>query len=286
MGRTIRYPSLLSRPGTSSPTRGTFRNFDVGRHPRRTTVKCLASAVSSRLAPVILALLVLVVPARVGLAQEAPKPLAPDGAAYGLTLADWSVAWMEWIFSIPKASNPDFRNDETGVHFGVGQHGPVWFIPGFDPGTSGARSITIPAGKSILYSPAGGAAFNAPGAETEEQLLARAGAEGAAFLDAITVLEVSLDGVPISDVKRYRVASPVFTFTVPPGNIWGVPVTAGKEQRAVGAGVWYWLLFPALPVGRHLLVERLEGVFPEDNTRYKSEWTINLIVQKPNEPLP
>jgi hypothetical protein len=251
------------------------------RTERRTSVNRPTSLF--RLVPAALALLALL-PVRSGLAQGTIQPLAADGTAYGMTLTDWSVAFCQWLLSIPQSTNPDFRFDKAGVRPGVGQHAPVWFVPGFEPGSSGTRTMTVPDGQSVLVAPMLTVnSVGPPGSYTDDEV--RAGLD-TGFLDRIGVLEVSLDGVPIPDVKRYRLQTPIFTITLAPGNLFGVPVTAAKDGRAVAAGDGYWLLLPPLPVGTHPLVIHVEGVTTETSAPFKSEWTVNLRVQKPNEPLP
>jgi hypothetical protein len=253
---------------------------------RRATMNRLACP--TRLAWTTLVLVALMLLAKGASAQEGIRPLSPDGTAYGLTLTDWAVAYFQWFHSIPRGSSPDLLLDKTRVRAGIGQHGPVWFLPHafFDEDLiSGTFTFTIPVGKSILLNVAATNGAEPPGRWTEEQLRAQFRKGGAeAYLDRIAVMEVSLDGVAIPDVKGYRVQTPLFTLTLPPGNLFGLPMAAGKDPRAVSIGGGYFLLFPPLAVGKHVLVSRTEGI--EGTTAFKREWTFNLIVQNPNEPLP
>src|SRR5688500_18826670 len=57
------------------------------------------------------------------------QPLAPDQTVYGLTRAQWLEAFIQWFGSIPDNSSPWRDLDSRGVRAGVGQHGPVWFLP-------------------------------------------------------------------------------------------------------------------------------------------------------------
>jgi hypothetical protein len=69
----------------------------------------------------------------------------------------------------------------------------------------------------------------------------------------------------------------LFTITLPPGNLADVLVTAGKEARRAAVGAGHFLLLPSLPVGKHVYTVR--------SASGSVNWTINLIVRKPNEPL-
>jgi hypothetical protein len=73
-----------------------------------------------------------------------------------------------------------------------------------------------------------------------------------AFIDGVSLLEASLDGVPLRDLFRYRAESPEggFVLTLPTdSNLFGAP--AGDYKPAVSAG--YYLLLAPLSVGEHEL---------------------------------
>jgi hypothetical protein len=217
------------------------------------------------------------VPATAGTAQQAIQPLPPDGTYYGLTMADWAVAMLQWKYSLPHSLDPEMVGDKTGERAGIGQRAPVWFLPSFERGT-GARTFTfvVPEGQAIM-TVIGRTMFHAPpGTYTEEELLAR-GVDHA-FLDQVADAGTRrLDGVTIPDLKQYRVITPVFTMTLPPDNLLNIPVTPGKDARVAVVAAGHFLLFPPLPVGKH--------VFTRRTTDGSVDFTMNLIVQKPNVPL-
>jgi hypothetical protein len=243
----------------------------------------------ARVSRIALALLVLTVTPRVGSAQEAPKPLPPDGTAYGLMLTDWAVAFELWGNSLPGSANPGLWVDKETVNATIGQHAPVWFIPyasGPASGGSGTRTLRIPAGMSIFLQVASAGYLDQPGLNEEQfRELVRKGP--GADLDRITVLEVTLDGVSIPDVKRYRVETPLFSVT-------SVLTIAGKDAHAVGIVMGYYLLFPPLPVGKHVLTRRVEGSYATGARSggnpvyrpFKDEWTLNLLIHEPNQLAP
>jgi hypothetical protein len=96
----------------------------------------------------------------------------------------------------------------------------------------------------------------------------------------VTALEASVDGVPIPDLKRYRVVSPAFTTTFPPGNPFNVAVKEGAHQslRAVADG--YYLYLAPLSAGQHVIHLHNEVLLP-DGSLFKADSTYNLTVRTP-----
>jgi hypothetical protein len=232
-----------------------------------------------RAAPIAAALWALIVlPAGTASAQGGIQPLPPGEKAYGLTLAEWAVAWSQWDASIPNSVHPG--NDKTGVRAGIGQRMPVWFLPAGDVPT---RTVIVPAGYAILHAGPVGMNANAPGARTEEQLRDELREYGTR--SQLKTFEMTVDGVPVPDPMRYRVQTSVFTLVLPPGNWLGVPVSPGKDHRRAAVVDGWFVLFPPLPVGKHVIVTRLEGTDP-DGMEFKGEGAVNLTIQNPNDPLP
>jgi hypothetical protein len=236
----------------------------------------------TRLARTALALLLLAMPARVAPAQESVKPLPPEDRAYGLSLGEWIAAWWQWIGSIPTSTNP--QTDTTGTRAGVGQRMPVWFLPNsFDP-KDVTRTVFIPAGAAIFWAGPSSTALHHPGDRNEQQMRDELATYVREFLDQFTVMDVSVNGVPIPDVKSYRAQTPLFNLVLPPNNIWDITVAAGKDPRLVGVAEGFGFILPPLPVGKHVLVARMEIV--ENGTPLKLTLTHNLIIYRPNDPLP
>jgi hypothetical protein len=237
-----------------------------------------------RLAATVTILLAMVLfPNKGSAAEQAIQPLPPDGTAYGMRMPDWAVAYLQWLFSIPVDSSPFLAFDTMGERAGVGQRAPVWFVPAYPVPGSGIRTVTIPDGQAVLVSPAVILRTEPPGTVLEDELLDFS--DQPPYLERIQVLEVSLDGALVPDIQRHRLKTPVFSISLAPGNLFEVPVTAGKEARVAAAAEGYWFLYPPLPPGKHVLSIRQEGVTPDTGEPYKSEWTYNLTVCKPNEPL-
>ena len=195
---------------------------------------------------VSLVVLALIVPGALPVARAAgnpnPRVLPPQSRPYGMTYAEWTARWVQWIFSIPADQSP--LTDPDGRFCHVGQSGPVFFLGSNFGGTS-VRSCTVPAGKSFLFTPGGTIAFNTPGAETQDQLRA----ELAMGLADLTNVAAEVDGVPIHQLESYLVpSSPFFTFPLPPDNVFEIP--AGPYDAFAGG---FFLLLAPLPVGPHVI---------------------------------
>lgn len=207
-------------------------------------------------------------------AEQDLQPLPPDETYYGMKLVDWAVAFFQWKLSFPRSSDPDVTVDTTSVRAGIGQRAPVWFLPIFYIGTA-TRTFTVPEGQAILTIVGWSLSYAAPGAYTDSRL--HAGVDYADLDQVVVAATPELDGVRITNLKQYRVVTPVFTLTLPPGNDLDVPVAAGKDSRVAAVGAGQFLLFPPLPVGKHVYTIR--------SASGRVNFTINLIVQKPNVPL-
>ena len=183
-----------------------------------------------------------------------PIQSQPHGQSYGA----WTVAWWQWALGIAETNNPLL--DTTGEFAGVNQTGQVWFLAG-SLAESETRTFTIPAGQS-LFLPVHGWIFGAtvndcepsvPGVTCDEATLR---ASAAAAATAVTNMQVTIDGQPVTGLQNYRALSPeTFTVTLPPGNLLGLP--AGTYGPHVSDG--YWLMLTPLSVGEHTIVVHAEN---------------------------
>ena len=206
---------------------------------------------SSTLAAVVLALLVSnpLAPAH----ERNPNPgiLPIRSEPFGKSYGEWAAAWWQWALSIPADHNP--VSDKTGRFFSQGQCGPVWFRGAF--GSSGERTSIMPEGKA-LFMPVYNWLFGAgvfdcdptvPGVPCDVPTLR---ALAAANTEAATVLDVTIDGVAVKNVRAYRAASPEpFSVTYPENSVVGV--AAGTYYPQVTDG--YWLMLAPLPKGEHTI---------------------------------
>jgi hypothetical protein len=166
-----------------------------------------------------------------------------DSKPYGLTYGEWTAKWWKWAYSVPKNVNPSY--DDSGRYCSEGQSGPVWFL------TSSYkhkvdRYCNIPEGKSILFT-----ILNSECSFAEfpylksEQDLRKCAKE---MQDSVILEHAIVDGVNIKGLDKYRVQSPLFTFTLGTNNILGLPA---QTTHAVSDGNWVFL--KPLPVGKHII---------------------------------
>lgn len=168
----------------------------------------------------------------------------PDSEPYGFALSEWAAKSWQWSFSLPSGDSQEPGND-ADYACAVNQSGPVWFLAGSGEGGIDKRACTIPAGKALLITPLAGLCSYAdtPNAKSESDLrsCAMAGDNGA-------LIEMSIDGVRLEDINRFRVQSPPFNLTIPEENPFGIlPGTT----TAV-ADCWCIMIEP-LPAGKHVI---------------------------------
>ena len=186
-----------------------------------------------------------------------PGILPPGSTPHGKTYGEWGAAWWQWALSIPADRSP--FTDRTGAFCDEGQSGPVWFRGG--AASSRETTCSVPPGKSIfmpVYNWIFGAGVydcdpSVPGVPCDVETLRAA---AAVATDAATVLEVTIDGVPVQNVRDYRATSPEpFSVTYPADNVLGLP--AGTYSPQVTDG--YWLMLAPLSKGEHILRVHVEA---------------------------
>ncbi len=179
-------------------------------------------------------------------ANSNPRVLPPNAKPYGKTYGEWVATYWQWLFSFPNSQSPAYEQGE--VVFGAQhQSGPVWIL---ESGNAGEweRSVTVPAGKAILFSIGGGEidtnpATGIPGGTPQDL---------SGLLDFVFHGEFvfnfsgDVDGVPLGSIDRYLARSPVFEVTVPDDGFAG---TAAGNWTAMAEG-WFFMLAP-LPKGHH-----------------------------------
>jgi hypothetical protein len=191
---------------------------------------------------------------------------APDARPYGVAMDRWAERMWKWIYRQPPATNPLL--DPTGANCGVDQDGPVWFLPSLPGGVMvvAERSCTIPRHKALLVQtgtylndfPCPDPAFHpAPGQSMFDFLLA----DAAAFIDTVTVLDVTIDGVSQPDMLDYRYVSRDVFHIRGDAALKTVldPCITGHHQAAVTDG--YLFMVKPLSPGEHTLTWHLIDTF-------------------------
>ena len=212
--------------------------------------------------------LVVVFALLVGVVAVTGGPFVPTASAaiispvaiqsFGATYGEWSARWWQWLLSIPTATNPNLGGD-----CGQGQDDDVWFLPGTFGG-SATRTCTIPAGKPIFLPLINSVAFKPTGGETLLSLRRLA----AEFVDSVTVLACTIDGNSLENLRDFRVHSPSFSVTAPPGAL----LHASATDPMVSDG--YWLLLSPLAAGPHTI-----HVQTETSGGFSADVTYELTIQ-------
>jgi hypothetical protein len=192
-------------------------------------------------------------------AASAPKAhvFSPAAQPFGASLGEWQARWFTWLVEIPAPTNPQF--DETGALCGVDQSGPVWFLaPVARPGTT-IRACTIPAGKAIFVLGIGNECSNVEpppffGA-TEAELRACAAAGFEEFWGDATI-SISVDGIAVPNLDSYRTQTPLFGFTLPEDNLFGL-LAGTTATKAISDG--NAVIVKPLPPGSHQIVTQIDA---------------------------
>ncbi len=205
---------------------------------------------SRRVQLALMALLLLSPSGSVPAQEATPLPeqisvYPPDRVVFGATLGEWSARHWQWTLSFPVGRNPG--QDVTGASCSYGQSGPVFYVP------RNLSPCAIPTGMA-LFVPVAGTECSTVEFEPfvglgEADLRACAATEAERY----TAMTVSVDGQTIPDIASYRAASPLFTISLPPNNVLGVPAGVGW---AIADG--YQVMLAPLPVGDHEIVVHLE----------------------------
>lgn len=176
----------------------------------------------------------------------------PFGASYG----EWQARWFAWFIEIPAPVNPAF--DETGELCATNQSGPVWFLaPVFRTGTT-TRHCTIPTGTGLYVLGLGNECSNAEPppffGETEAELRACAAAGLEEFFGDATQ-SITVDGVTVAHLDTFQTQTPLFDYTLPADNLYGLP--AGTEATAISDGTA--VIVRPLPPGDHTIAVHLDA---------------------------
>jgi len=171
---------------------------------------------------------------------------------YGRSWGDWTATWWQWALSMPVSSHPLFDTADCSA----GQSGPVWFLGGAFTGIAATRSCTVPAGISLFFPLLNSECSTVEpppfyGADEAEMRACAAG-----WVDSGSDLFCIIDGVAVENVSSYRVDSPLFSFTAPNDNIFGIPGPVTGESVSDG----YWIFLAPLSAGQHTI--RFGGSFP------------------------
>ena len=222
----------------------------------------------------------IMVPLRANIPGQSPGSPSPALPPFGATYDLLSQEWWLWSFMQPVSDNPTFPSSLPPVAStppcANGQSGNVWFLYGvFLPYTT--VTCTVPAGKALFFpivdtecSSLESFPFHG---DTPEQRKACA----KAWIDNVSGLAASIDGISVQNLAPLRSRSGDFSFTVPNNNTL---VGAGPAWGFSSADGYYILLSPLNP-GTHTIHVKATIHFPFDPTLPVVgviDTTINLTV--------
>jgi len=237
----------------------------------------------------VFSVLILVVVA--GLAFDAQAQTRDSGggrimpvtsAPFGNSYADWAAAWWQWALALPVDGHPLF--DETGIHCGAGQSGPVFFLGGvFNVSGSAVRTeCTVPSRKALFFPIVNVECSNIEGNGVNGVELRTC---AAFFADLATGLRLEVDDDRVPHLTRFRTVSPSFNFALPDDDLFGAfMLTAptgtcfpkdGICEPYLSAGDGYYVMLAPLSDGPHTI--RFTGTFG-DPINFTTDVTYHLTV--------
>jgi hypothetical protein len=167
-----------------------------------------------------------------------------DSKPFGIGYIGGAEGFHKMMYREP--SNTNIVTDTTGKNCALDQAGPIWFLAG-TAGGSVVRSCTVPAGKAIFFPLVANECSYAenPNLKSPSQLIDCAKSAD----NNLKYLQLSIDGVAIPDLEKYRVTSTqLFNFTFAKDNIAGAP--PGPASGALDG--WFAYVKP-LPPGNHTI---------------------------------
>jgi hypothetical protein len=177
-------------------------------------------------------------------ANPNPGVLPPQANPFGNSYGQWSALWWQQALAVHEGAGSPFESGSVDcTSLGTGH---VTFLVG-TAGGAVSRSCSLPTGTALLFPLINGECSVSEGnGTTEAELRACAGNQANLFTD----LTATVDGRALSDLSSYRFQSPLFTWTAPSNNVFGVPETA-EPTLAVAEG--YWVMLTPLPPGVHTI---------------------------------
>ena len=179
---------------------------------------------------------------------------SPRVRTFGKTYNEWTIAWWNYMLSIPSDRHP--INDKTGANALVGQTGPVVFLAG-SLGEPVNRNINLTSDKAILvpvvtfldqFQGTNHGSQPKPGQTLEDFLKA----EARGVVDQASALVIKVDGKDIRTLSDYRVTSDLFYADASPDlkDVFGSNIT-DEPRAAVSDG--YFILLKGLKKGNHTI---------------------------------
>jgi hypothetical protein len=216
-------------------------------------------------------------------AQSTAQVLDPSQPQYGHTSDEWSVLWWQWLYQMPETMGNCVvpLTDPTGASCGYDQSGSVFFLVGNEGGSSVRDDCKVPLGDAIFFPLVNFSNDNAGTPPsmvlTPMQLSALTQSE----LNAVPVsgLSAEFDGLPITDLARFKSMVDQYTYTLPMGtNVYscqGASGVSGVVNPSYEAG--YWVMLSPPTKGAHTL--HFTANAPTTNPPLNVDVTYNFTVE-------
>jgi len=199
--------------------------------------------------------------------------LGPDELYAGATRGEWDARWWQYTLSFPLDEGPAF--DVWGEQCGLGQNGPVFFLPARLTQRPVTYTCAIPAGMAI-YVPLATAECSTVEpppyfGRNEEELRACA----VEAMEQLVDVKAYVDRQPIPDIASYATTSPLFTLHLPENNFLSAPTGVAKAVSST-----YGFLIAPPPPGEYRVAMSVK--FPQGPTTFFVDfWEIRFVVEAP-----
>jgi hypothetical protein len=184
---------------------------------------------------------------------------------YNTTIPEWTAKWWKWAYSFSGYyNNPLLDPNGTALMKFQPSDEPVFFLSGAYNSVAN-RTVTIPAGKAILY-PVLNAEISFtdfPNAKGEDDLKRALKSD----LSAATYVGTELNEISL---PYHRIKADLFDLSVAKDNIFDV---SDGPTQAVADG--YWIFLKPLPIGEYTIHIKGEQPFYRSEVTYK----INIVNQ-------
>ena len=188
-----------------------------------------------------------------------PSPLATKDPVAGFSQPELTKRWWQWALSFERGNSP--LSDLSGAKCSMGQEGSIWYLAGVFGSDPAQRTCHVPEGRTLffpiinyIFLPRDGAGNCADSLRWAREAT-----------DSPQALFAELDGEPVPDLEKHRVASL--------GCFNAGEKTPGQPMIGPAASNGYWLAFAPLPKGRHKL--HFGGTLPT----LQQDMTYTLIVE-------
>jgi hypothetical protein len=216
----------------------------------------------------VVTIALLLVTTSVASARNAnPGILPPNSRVQGLTYGEWSAQFLQYALTIPASQSP--FTGATGTNCIFKQVGNVAMIIG-DWAINEPLECQVPPGTMLFFLLVGSECSTL---EPEPWYGGNEAELTACAQSFVTEnLQASIDGVEVQNLDQYLFTTPLYEFTLPEDNIFGL--TAGTTGESVGYGAW--LLLAPLNPGMHTIY--LYGSLP--SMGFESFQTYELTVTR------